>query len=48
MAFLDIFLKNSQVSIFTEIRLVEAELFHADGLTKKKGQTDRQTDMRKI
>ena len=37
-------LGNIQVSNFMKIRLVGAELFHADGQT----QTDRQTDMKKL
>jgi len=36
------FLKNSQISIFMKVRLVGAELLHADG------RTDRQTAMTKI
>ena len=33
LAFLDRFSKNPQMSNFIKIRLVEAELFHADGQT---------------
>jgi hypothetical protein len=42
MNFLDIFLKNTPVSIFMKIRPVGAELFQADGQTV--GARDRQTD----
>jgi hypothetical protein len=34
--FLDIFSKNPQISNFTKIRLLGAELFHADGQTDLK------------
>jgi len=33
--FHDIFSKNTQISIFTKIRQVGAEFFHADGQTDK-------------
>jgi len=40
--FLDTVSKNTQVSNFTKIRPVGAELFHADG------RTDGQTNMKKL
>jgi hypothetical protein len=36
------FLKNTQISIFLKIRLVEEELFHSEG--RKDGRRDGQTD----
>jgi len=39
-----IFLTDTQISNFMKIRLVRAELFHADG--RRDGQMDRQTRRR--
>jgi hypothetical protein len=44
--YLDSFLKSTQISNFMKIRLVGAELFHADGRTG--GRTEGQTVMRKL
>ena len=44
------FSKNIQISNFTKLRPVEAELFHANGWTdvRTDGRTDRQTDMKNL
>jgi hypothetical protein len=46
LIFLIYFQKNAQISNFIEIRLVEAELFQAEGQTDR--QRDRETDIKKL
>ena len=44
--YLDRFSKNKQISYFTKIRLMEAELFHANRRTD--GRTDERADMTEL